>query len=109
MTRRATPVCVDCGAHKGNVHVMAQRCGRCDPVFKAAMNAANVAVATARRHGHLCSPKTLACLDCGGAAMDYDHRDYSKPLTVEPVCRACNFKRGPALYVRAPVEPVATA
>lgn len=29
--------------------------------------------------------------------MDYDHRDYTKPLSVEPVCRSCNKLRGPAI------------
>lgn len=34
------------------------------------------------------------CVDCGDPATDYDHRDYNKPLEVEPVCHACNMKRG---------------
>jgi hypothetical protein len=25
----------------------------------------------------------------------YEHRDYTKPLQVEPVCRSCNALRGP--------------
>lgn len=39
----------------------------------------------------------LECRDCGKQAQVWDHRDYSKPLEVEPVCRACNKKRGPGL------------
>ena len=34
------------------------------------------------------------CVDCGVPAMVYDHRDYSKPLFVEPVCNRCNNRRG---------------
>ena len=34
------------------------------------------------------------CMDCGKKATAYDHRDYSKPLKVDPVCGACNNKRG---------------
>jgi hypothetical protein len=34
------------------------------------------------------------CVDCGAAAGCYDHRDYSQPLLVEPVCLGCNSKRG---------------
>lgn len=30
-------------------------------------------------------------------ARDYDHRDYNKPLEVEPVCHSCNMKRGPGI------------
>lgn len=37
------------------------------------------------------------CTDCGKPATCYDHRDYLKPDEVEPVCRACNKIRGPAL------------
>lgn len=39
------------------------------------------------------------CVDCGKPARDYEHRYYSRPLDVEPVCRGCNQKRGPALDV----------
>lgn len=35
-----------------------------------------------------------ACVDCGAAATQYEHRDYRHPLDVEPVCKACNLKRG---------------
>lgn len=51
-------------------------------------------VSRAIRHGLL--PKldgTIACTDCGGAAKVYDHRDYSRPLDVEPVCTSCNCRR----------------
>lgn len=34
------------------------------------------------------------CLDCGMKAEVYDHRDYKKPLDIEPVCKSCNYKRG---------------
>ena len=36
------------------------------------------------------------CVDCAGVATEYDHRDYARPLDVEPVCRSCNHKRGKA-------------
>lgn len=42
-----------------------------------------------------------ACTDCGAAAEHYDHRDYARPLDVEPVCRACNVHRGPARFPQA--------
>ncbi len=38
------------------------------------------------------------CVDCQkNRANQYDHRDYSKPLMVEPVCNSCNGKRGSAI------------
>ena len=39
--------------------------------------------------------RLLKCTDCGRDAKFYDHRDYSKPLEVEPVCGSCNQLRGP--------------
>lgn len=59
-------------------------------------SAAHHAVHAAIRRGELPHPKTLLCTDCGKPAMDYDHRDYGKPLQVEAVCRSCNRLRGPA-------------
>lgn len=57
---------------------------------------AGQAVAKARIKNILPSPREFACVDCGTRATEYDHRDYSKPLMVEPVCRGCNARRGPA-------------
>ena len=37
------------------------------------------------------------CVDCDAPAQCYDHRDYRKPLDVEPVCTRCNNVRGPGL------------
>ena len=39
----------------------------------------------------------IKCTDCDNRASMYDHRDYTKPLEVEPVCRSCNIKRGSAI------------
>lgn len=57
-------------------------------------------VAIARRKGLLPSPKTFTCADCGAPATEYDHRDYNLPLAVDPVCRGCNVRRGPAIPKR---------
>ncbi len=43
---------------------------------------------------------TIGCVDCGRTARHYDHRDYTKPLDVVPVCISCNFKRGTANVIR---------
>jgi hypothetical protein len=58
---------------------------------------AHKAVARAIKNGELKKPSLFTCLDCGGPATEYDHRDYSKPLEVTAVCRGCNLRRGPAL------------
>lgn len=57
---------------------------------------AQSAVQQAMRDGLLPRPRTLRCADCGCPAVEYEHRDYNKPLDVEPICRSCNLRRGPA-------------
>src|SRR5262245_28725114 len=49
------------------------------------------------RAGRSPRPTTLICVDCGKPAREYDHRDYSKPFAVAPVCKACNARRGPGI------------
>jgi len=56
-------------------------------------------VAKAIRDGRLSHPSELSCSDCHGQATEYDHRDYRRPLDVDPVCRRCNLLRGPAIPV----------
>lgn len=55
-----------------------------------------VAVSKAVRLGAIPPVRSLTCVDCGAPATDYDHRRYLEPLAVEPTCRSCNLKRGPA-------------
>lgn len=41
----------------------------------------------------------ITCADCSARATEYDHRDYSKPKEVTPVCHRCNVIRGEAKFV----------
>jgi hypothetical protein len=59
--------------------------------------AAMAHVRRAKKAGLLPPVKTRTCVDCGAQATCYDHRDYGKPLMVEPVCYKCNSRRGPAI------------
>jgi len=54
------------------------------------------AVSKAVRQGALRPARELTCVDCGVQAFCYDHRDYSKPLDVDPVCKRCDCLRGAA-------------
>ena len=76
---------------------------------RAIANPAHAAVARAIKRGLLKRPREFPCTDCGKPAEQYDHREYAKPLEVEPVCRRCNLKRGPALdsVARLPRQQVA--
>lgn len=52
-------------------------------------------VSRAIRKGDLPHFSAFKCADCDKPAECYDHRDYTKPLDVDPVCRGCNNRRGP--------------
>lgn len=86
-------ICSEC-REKGH-----NRFGRRGTNAWASHGAAMSAVANAIRDGRLAPPSDFQCVDCGAPARQYDHRDYSKPLSVEPVCRSCNLNRGPAVPV----------
>ena len=61
-------------------------------------------VSVAKERGHLPNLKraVISCVDCGGRATTYDHRNYEYPLWVAAVCRQCNLRRGPGLNRNAP-------
>ena len=63
-------------------------------------------VSIAIKNGKLKHPTLLKCVDCGKPATEYDHRDYSKPLNVDPVCHSCNLKRGPGKGVMNILPPL---
>lgn len=54
-------------------------------------------LAIAVKRGRLQPARTFNCTDCGAPAVCYDHRDYNKPLDVQPVCHKCNVNRGAAI------------
>lgn len=58
---------------------------------------AKTRVFLAVRAGLLPRARLMMCVDCGNRASVWDHRDYLKPLDVQPVCRPCNKSRGPGL------------
>lgn len=58
--------------------------------------AAKQAIARAVVRGEMPPARQLRCFDCGVQALDYDHRDYTKPMNVQALCRSCNLLRGPA-------------
>lgn len=93
--------CGECGNSMGRRHHTAKFC---QPCLEARLNGggklqARKVVAAAVACGMLPRAASCKCVDCGRQARDYEHRDYSKPLDVVPVCRACNRKRGPGVPV----------
>jgi hypothetical protein len=80
-----------------------KHCGPCSGalfMYREYANGARIAISAvscAIKRGDLPPPSNFKCTDCDKPAAQYDHRDYSKPLDVQPVCRSCNYKRGRAL------------
>jgi hypothetical protein len=88
--------CVNCGfLQKKSVHNM-KLCTDCNRTHEKEKQRAISAVTKAVRNGDLPKASVCKCVDCGRQAQQHDHRDYTKPLEVEPVCRSCNQKRGHA-------------
>lgn len=91
--------CLQCGADRGqNKHF----CFNCtyERTHYNGRAAAGGAISALVRSGAIKKASSYQCVDCGDKAAEYDHRDYSKPLEVEPVCRKCNCRRGPAKWVK---------
>jgi hypothetical protein len=88
--------CQSCGNKITGRHHLAKFCLQCmQNEFGKNQKKAISLVGHAVRKGTLQPAKNCKCVDCGLNAFCYDHRDYDKPLDVVPVCRKCNFKRGP--------------
>lgn len=64
-------------------------------------------VRNAIRRGEIPRASSFNCCDCGKPATCYDHRDYLKPLNVNPVCYSCNAIRGAAAnsHLRGSLAP----
>lgn len=98
---RAPPrycLCLDCGQEYRANNVHQRRCTPCrigGYGAKLRVSARN-AVARAVAAGKLVrlAEVHVACVDCGARATRYDHRDYTQPLRVDPVCHPCDRARG---------------
>lgn len=101
---RRNTACEQCGGDISKRHRAARFCFPCIAVRarNAARNyipnndnqKARAITNCAVRVGFLPDPRDFLCVDCNRPAECYDHRDYNKPLEVEPVCRPCNSSRG---------------
>jgi hypothetical protein len=97
IVRPENHVCMYCRASLLDLHPAARFCSPCFIKRSTLQHRAAHVVLRAVRSGAIPEAKTLACVDCGKPAQCWDHRDYDKPMHIEPVCRGCNKARGPAL------------
>lgn len=91
--------CVDCGNRAWHQGMRCEPCHRAHYCYMQHFRGQQEAirlVGEAIRAGEIPHPSTLQCADCGRPAEQYDHRDYSLPLSVDPVCRKHNIRRGRA-------------
>lgn len=92
--------CELCGRTVRKNNARHRFCSRCNSLRNVALSRLTAhiraAVSGAIRRGTLPPLAGLACVDCGKPARVYEHRDYSRPLDVEPTCYSCNGLRGPA-------------
>lgn len=106
LPRQINKTCVHCGAAFTTASHVARYCEDCRTANarraqkrverdRRLMKRAHALVRNRLAQGLLPSPTLFVCADCGLPATAYDHRDYTKPLDVEPVCDTCNSLRGP--------------
>lgn len=89
--------CIDCGASH-NRHDVSYRCRDCYAEVLKLRVAFSKFLKKAVRTGVLPDVKNMLCVDCEKPAEHWDHRDYRKLEEVQPVCRSCNYMRGPAAW-----------
>ncbi len=89
--------CPMCGVAHSPQHASRRYCEpACHKRMLSILSDVSMIVFKAIKAGLLPKAKGQICVDCGWEANCYDHRDYTKPLDVVPVCTGCNTKRGPA-------------
>ena len=98
--------CKNCNCSIANRDVAAKLCFPCLHAWgkRSGATKAHARVHAAISKGLLTKASNCLCVDCGKQARDYDHRDYNKPLDVQPVCRRCNKLRGPAIPARTDLK-----
>jgi Bacterial regulatory protein, Fis family len=90
-------LCVVCDTpFLGRVVPIRSYCDTCRPFVQEVIGRAHKVMHAA----NIPAAAGYECVDCKRPAFSWDHRYYSQPLEVEPVCARCNTNRGPAHDVR---------
>lgn len=89
--------CISCTRTELRNYSGALFCYECQGQRAIEQDRAIKAVGAAVKRGFLPRAAECVCEDCNAPAQHYDHRDYTEPLEVDPVCARCNTRRGPAL------------
>lgn len=97
-----TRFCFDCGKQRSKDCLKRRLEQR--PIEGYGQQMAHRFVSLAVAQGFLPPVDTCKCVDCGSKAQAYDHRDYNRPLDVDPVCDSCNSRRGAAIPFKPALE-----
>lgn len=93
---KTTMQCAACKRVLGHQHHSARYCLPCADSVMDMQKAIAKSLRFAINAGKLKDWRGQKCHFCGEAASGYEHRDYSRPFNVRPICRSCNWKLGPA-------------
>lgn len=88
--------CAACKRVLGNQHHSARYCLPCSDAVSDMRKSISKRLRYAIDTGKLKDWRGQKCNFCGESAIGYEHRDYSQPFDVTPICRSCNWKLGPA-------------
>lgn len=89
--------CIRCGAPTFRAfRARSSMCESCMLAHRKDGLRASAEVTKAINCGDLLRAREHACADCGEQARDWEHRDYLRPLDVQPTCKSCNLRRGVA-------------
>ena len=90
--------CPGCGRTADRYARKGPYCHPCATVFYKESLRCSRLITRAVLAGEMKRAKDFVCVDCTRPARCYDHRDYTKPFAVDPVCGRCNLKRGHAMW-----------
>jgi hypothetical protein len=99
--KKRTTICQACRIVFAASHptgVFPRHCAPCRAERRTAKIKANNKVSKEVLYGRLKPATAFLCVDCHGPGAVWDHRDYSRPLEVEAVCKRCNALRGSAKW-----------
>lgn len=107
LPKRITP-CEHCGgdALSGAFGAVRRFCAKCRCAYLREKAYAGNKISSAIKYGRLKPATEYKCVDCDGPASVWEHRDYRKPLDIEPVCKTCNALRKGALWSGSKFDPL---
>lgn len=93
---KSTIICTGCGRSLRGQHHSTRYCLPCADHVDRIKRSAYARLGWAIRTGAFPDWRGQKCHACEAPAIGYEHRDYSQPFDVRPICKSCNWALGPA-------------